>query len=598
MNITQKTDYNSQKKKVMNKNISKSIRTGFVAMASLLACYSCSDTWDDHYNPTLDNSTVVDATIYQQMKTLPELSDFVQIIDATGYKALLDETQIVTVFAPRNGTFDKEELLAELAAGNVELVNTRFVKNHIARYNFSSNTETQRVELLNKKLTTLSDGYVGQDSVAIKSKNTICNNGVLHVLESQLPFHANIYELMETTADMDSIYNIFSAYDEDSLDVNRSVYRGVDEDGNRIYVDSVMIKTNDLMSRLYGYMHREDSNYVVIVPSNDALTERLNETRSYFVYNIHEEDRDSLQDYYSRYYTLNTLIYNNNINLHQNDSLVTTTYSKWDPNYNVFYKPFEQGGLLASDVVKEKIECSNGIVYTTDKFPSTIYDSFFREIRLECEHTGNINVEMDDKATPLFTKTCNYTVTSSNDPTVSNRAYLDVQPSTSSAQPYIGFNIPGTLSGEYDIYLVTVPLKMGRGVLDADTLKPYQFRVNMFYRTNRATDLSANWPSSKSKTLTNPDGKNGSNFISNPEKVDTIYLGTEKFTECYYGSSRAGVMIQIQAYVSSTQTKTYSRRMLLDRIILKPKGMPERGKDARNEELAGGNDVAGDTTEE
>ena len=571
----------------MNKNIYKSIRTGAVALASLLACYSCSDTWDDHYKTGFD-SQVVDATIYQQLQAeKASLSDFLEIIDATGYKALLDETQIVTVFAPVNGSFNKDSILQEIANGNKDMVISRFIKNHIARYNYSANSDEQKVELLNKKFTSLVKGYVSDDSIPTQ-KETICNNGVLHILDSEIPFQANIYELMETTEGLDSIYATLHYYDEDSLDINRSIYRGVDEDGNRIYVDSVIIHTNDLMSRLVGYVHREDSDYTVILPTNEAYKQRLEEARSYFVYNLHEDDRDSLQQFYSTYYTLSPLMFNNNVNLHQEDSLVTTSYSKWDPKYNVFYKPFEQGGILAQGTYTDRIECSNGVIYMTDTYPSTIYDSFFREIVVECESTGNVNVEQDEKGNTLFTKTCNYNHVTINNDEVSKRAYLDVQPSTTSSQPYIAYNIPNTLSGEYDMYLVTVPLKMGVNIQPEDSLKPYQFRVNMFYRTNRENEATSNWPSTRNETLRVPEGTSGSgqNFMSNPEKVDTIFLGTKKFTECYYHSAWAGVMIQIQAYVSSSATKTYWRRMLLDRIILTPHGMPLRGKEARAAELA------------
>ena len=83
----------------MNKNINKSIRTGVLVFAGLLVSYACSDTWDEHYDANLANGNVVDATIYQQLKT-EGLTDFVEILDATGYNALLDESQLVTVFAP------------------------------------------------------------------------------------------------------------------------------------------------------------------------------------------------------------------------------------------------------------------------------------------------------------------------------------------------------------------------------------------------------------------------------------------------------------------------------------------------------------------
>ncbi len=558
----------------MKKNIKISIRTGVVAMASVLACYSCSDTWDDHYDSNIGGMKV-DSTIYQLLKADPDYSDFVRVIDTTGYDALLDETQIITVFAPKNG-FNVDSLMNEIKEGNKDLVITRFVKNHIARYNYSSNSHEQTLSLLNKKNTVLNQRVVSADSIKVAAAEILCNNGILHKLEGVLPFHPNIYEEMEVTDGMDSIYKNLSFYDNDSLDVGRSVYRGVDEDGNRIYVDSVIINSNKLMTRLDAYVQREDSNYMAIIPSNEAYMERYNTVKGYFNYNIHENDRDSLQSFYANYYTLNTLLYNRNTNLYDNDSLVTTTYSKYDPDYYVFYNPYEEGGILAPGSYKSKVECSNGIVYTTDKFPTSIYDAFFHDIEVEAEFTGNVNNDESTSGNALYTKNCTYSVVSAQDSVVkvSERAYLDVKPSSSSAQPYIAYNIPNTLAGTYDMYLVTVPLKYGVDVAEADSLKPYQFRVNMFYRTNRATETGSSWPTSKNETLKNPiDG--GQNFISDPEKVDTIYLGTKTFTECYRNASNVGVMLQIQAYVSSSQTKNYSRRMLLDRIIFRPSGMPD-----------------------
>ncbi|MCR5314921.1 MAG: fasciclin domain-containing protein [Bacteroidaceae bacterium] len=558
----------------MKKNINKSIRTGILVFTGLLVSYACSDTWDDHYDPNLSTGNVVDATIYQQIKSTNELSDFLEILDKTGYSALLDESQIVTVFAPVNGSFNKDSLLTEIANGHKDQVITRFVKNHIARYNYSSNTNKQDIMLLNQKKTTLTNGVVGVDSVHAKSVNTVCNNGILHVMNSELTFHPNIYELLELDPDVDSMYTIIKYYDDDSLDVTRSVYRGVDEDGNRIYVDSVMIKANRLMQRLDSYIYREDSNYLVIAPRKSAYNERYQLVNSYFNFNVHEDDRDSLQQYYANYFTLNTLFYNRNANIYDKDSLVTTTYSRWDPEHNVFYKPYEEEGLLAPGSYYDKITCSNGIVYKTDSFPTSIYDAFFHEIKLEAE--GNINIEEDEKGNQSYTKNCNYSYRSDNVHPVSERGYLDVMPATAAAQPYIAYNIPNTLSGKYDIYLVTVPLKYGRSVEDADTLKGYQFRVNMFYRTNKATDTGSQWPKTRNEVLKNPADPTGKeqNFRSDPEKIDTIFLGTVELTECYYRTSKAGVMIQIQSYVSSSEAKTYSRRMLLDRLVLRPHGMP------------------------
>ena len=560
----------------MNNNIKNIIRTGVFAIAGLLACYSCSDTWDEHYDPA-NNGSKVDASLYQQMKSDASLSDFMQIIDATGYDALLNENQIVTVFAPVNGTFNKDSLLSEISAGNKEMVITRFVKNHIARYNYSSTSEEQEITLLNQKRTTLQDGIVGVDAVQAKSVNTICNNGILHVMNGYLPFHANIYETMEIDPSLSSLYNFFKAYDEDSLDIARSVYRGVDENGNRIYVDSVIIHANDVMSMLDAYIFEEDSDYIAIMPTNEAFDARYEEIKSYFNYNIHEEDRDSLQELYANYYIVSTLFYNNNANLHPEDSLKSTIYNSYDPKYNVFYHPYEEGGILAPGKYTSKINCSNGLMYKVNEIPTTIYDAFFHELEIECEHTGNINSELDANGNGKFTKTCNYETRATTMKSISKGGYLDAQPSSTSGQPYVAFNIANTLSGTYDLYLITVPLRYGQNVQDADTLKPYQFRVNMFYRTNKDTDLEAAWPAAKNETLKNPiDG--GQNFISDPMEVDTIFLGTKTFTECYFMADKVGVMLQVQSYVPSSATKTYSRRMLLDKILFVPHKDAEGGE--------------------
>ena len=562
----------------MKKNINKSIRTGVLVFAGLLVSYACSDTWDEHYDANLTEGNAVDATIYQQLKS-EGLTDFVEILDATGYDALLNESQLITVFAPVNGSFNKDSLLREIANGNKKQVITRFVKNHIARYNYSSTTNKQDIMLLNQKRTSLTNGVVGVDSIRTKSVNTVCNNGILHVMNKELPFHPNIYELLELDPDIDSMYTIIKYYDDDSLDVNRSVYRGVDEDGNRIYVDSVMIKANRLMQRLDSYIYREDSNYLVIAPRKDAYNERYNLVKEYFNFNVHEDDRDSLQQYYSNYFTLNTLFYNLNHawNIREKDSLYTTSFRKDDREHNAFYK----NDLIGPDKYYQKVTCSNGVVYKTDSFPTSIYDAFFHEIKLEAESTGNINTDEDEKGNEAYTKNCQVIVRADNDSThnISKQLYLDVMPKSGSAQPYVAFNIPNTLSGEYDIYLVTVPMKYGKNLTsEADSMKAYQFRVNMFYRTNKATDNGSQWPKTRNEVLKNPADPTGKeqNFQSNPEKVDSIFLGTLKFTESYYRTNKAGVMLQIQSYVSTKETKDFSRRMLLDRLILRPHGMPRK----------------------
>ena len=97
---------------------------------------SCTDTWDEHYGGNSENSQAFDGTIMDFLKQNSNLSDFVEIVEATGYDLELNSSQSFTIWAPVNGSFDKNEWL-ELAKTNKQDVITRFIKNHMTRYNVS-----------------------------------------------------------------------------------------------------------------------------------------------------------------------------------------------------------------------------------------------------------------------------------------------------------------------------------------------------------------------------------------------------------------------------------------------------------------------------
>ena len=48
-----------------------------------LAFSACSDEWDDHYNP--DESQISGESLWQAIEGNPELSNFANVVKATGY---------------------------------------------------------------------------------------------------------------------------------------------------------------------------------------------------------------------------------------------------------------------------------------------------------------------------------------------------------------------------------------------------------------------------------------------------------------------------------------------------------------------------------
>ena len=117
---------------------------------------ACSD-WTDHYEPALENGG--DATLWQQLKANPQLSDFCQVLEQTrkfrmhrktevSFAQLLDGSQAFTVIAPINGTFNKDSLLrlVETARGD-SMVEKSFVFNHLSRMTTSMKEGSQTLRL-------------------------------------------------------------------------------------------------------------------------------------------------------------------------------------------------------------------------------------------------------------------------------------------------------------------------------------------------------------------------------------------------------------------------------------------------------------------
>jgi uncharacterized surface protein with fasciclin (FAS1) repeats len=283
----------------MKYNIKKSFRVGALAVAGALAIASCTDDWNEHYEGTATTiGQSYAGTTMGYLQSQSNLSDFVEVLKATGYVAELNDPQVLTVLAPVNGSFNKDSLMALVNAGQKKQVVNRFVKNHLMRYNISLGGQEQEVYLLNDKrvkISPLADLLVQHSKV--QSPNIGCSNGIVQVMSQYLPYQTNIYELIEddwaafkktTTEDLDSIpslYNFLNKFNVDSLDERRSVYRGVDEDGNNIYVDSVMIRNNKALSQLRAYLYREDSTYMAIIPSQKAYEDRYNEAYNFFHFN-------------------------------------------------------------------------------------------------------------------------------------------------------------------------------------------------------------------------------------------------------------------------------------------------------------------------
>jgi uncharacterized surface protein with fasciclin (FAS1) repeats len=541
----------------MNKYSFKIYHVGLAAVMILLGLNSCSDDWSSHYAANTNLNS--DKTIWGEMETQGNLSDFMEILQAThvssynnastfSYAELLNSDQTFTVWAPNNGSFNKDSLLnlCQTDSGQ-RIVEKSFVRNHIARYLFSISSSTDmEVMLLNRKSKSLKGLNFG--NVTISTPNLVTNNGVLHILNGDYPYISNIYEALCTNSDFDKFSSYLKAFQKDSLDEFSSVASGI-VDGRTVYVDSVMIDRNTLLAEI-GQINHEDSAYWVIAPTNQAWNDAYAKVFPYFKFAF-IANADSLQTYWTKHSLVDDLIFNLSQQNAPNDSLVSTKFLAKKPNQHVFRKPFEAGGILAD--VKGITTCSNGKIYKVEKWPFSIQQSFFQPLKTEAELEPNI----------LSSTLATLNLRTIPNKGLSNNGYLDVVPSASSSNPSITFQVKNTLSGKYDVCIVFAPRTVySTPITHADSVeifKPCKVRAYVNYVNEKGAPLTLNCG-------------NGGTFSNNPYKLDTVCIASGfTFPTCNLNQDEVTVSIKLQSLVLSRELATNTRELYIDCVYLKPR---------------------------
>ena len=577
----------------MNRIFKNTVRAGVIALITSVSLGSCSDTWDDHYESL--SGLTYDGSLLGYLQDNPDLSDFVEVVKASGFDKDLASNQVLTVIAPKNGSFDKQYYLNLIQNGRKKEVIDEFIKSHICLYNISMGAEEQTVTMMNKKnvkLGTISEGTIEEENV--DKMNVSCSNGVVHVIDGYLPYQYNIYEFLAkdwrdnyTPAEplpaldengeavevelppYETLYGYLSEMYVDSLDEPRSVSRGVDENGDQIWVDSVVISNNKILRRLDAYLYREDSTYITLLPDFDAYNRRFQGIKGLFNFNVsYNSDkavRDSVQRYWAHYYSLCDLSYNmgQHQNIHTQDSLFSTAFSRWSWPYNVYYNPYEAEGIMSS--VYETIDCSNGQVCRVHEYPFDVYTNVFKKITLEGESRYYIYEDGENQFTNK-TSTSYNTVANAAD-TISGSGYLHVVPAQSSRQTELTFQLPNTLSGQYDIYIKFLPYQVYAPEDTEHTNLPIRFRCSLYERNAN----NGAFPAYNRATVdfySNPEKKER-NFQTDPNCIDSLYIGTYKFNYCYLNTT-PGVLFKIQSNVTSGVAKQFTKEMLIDKIVLIP----------------------------
>jgi uncharacterized surface protein with fasciclin (FAS1) repeats len=531
---------------------------------------SCSD-WTDHYEADSTLLETQNQTLWENIASTKNLSQFKELLQRTGYDAVLNNTQTYTVWAPADGTYDYETLKA---FNNSRLLR-EFVENHVARNSYpASGLVEKSLYTVNEKLMHFNGNrqYTIQN-VDISKPNVNTHNGILHVLNGKIPFVANIYESLNTNDyPIDSIANFYHSFDERKLNEYKSV-QGPIVDGAITYLDSIFDEHNDLYSKYFAYINREDSNYTMLVPTNEAWTKAKEKILQYYQYvpsfeyieeingndmtktTVSIRDVDSLTEATVNNMLVNDLFYNNN--LYDNKKLKTLQTGQTlraDSLYSTLGTKIysEDAASLFEGAVRD--DKSNGAMWITDSLRMQPWNTWNPELVIQAE--GNV---MD--AVNVSEAKRVYVASGTQNPDISGRisrdSYLDMPPIAKGAIPSAVFSLPGVRSTTYSIYIVTVPANILSNYYES---KPYNFRVSLGYaeKTGKNKDKDKKW------CLQNE-------YTSDPTRVDTIYLGDFTFPIAYFGTGNTFPYLRVECYIRSAFIDVYDPNMRFDCIILRPK---------------------------
>ena len=536
-----------------------------ILLASMVSCgmsaglTACSD-WNDHYEGAASGGAA-NGTLWQQLKANPQLSDFCEVLEQTkvyrmhkktpvSYADLLSSGQSFTVLAPTNGTFNKDSLLqlVQTVVGDSS-VEKSFVQNHIARSLVSSTPNSTKMLMLNLKYQYMENGAV--DGVPVTNPNLKASNGVFHVLERAVPYKHNLFELFCDHPQLSVIGDNLRRFNEDVFDPDASVSNGV-IDGVPVYVDSVVYERNRLLNSI-GYLEDEDSTYLVVAPTTEGWLAAYEEASKCFLFDETIEKRDSLQQFYTMRALMEDAVFNMTDQKSITDSLISVpyintvqNYSKGKKVYHVFQKPFEKGGILDGAT---PLQCSNGTLYATSKWPFKPTDTYFKDLFTEGEDTYLL-YDYDK---------CSYNIRSVNGDSVSNKKYLRITPLKATENWWASYQLNNTLSGSYDVYMILLP----KSVYDQENpdVRPCKFKATINYIDEKGK--------AQTYTCLNEEGKN--EFTSDPYRVDSILLARDfKFPSCNFGQNNTNFSIKIQCSITARQTSQYAREMFLDCIYLRP----------------------------
>lgn len=568
-------------------------KRSFFAVASLfsifLVCSSCEDNIGIKVTEEAPNA---DKTLYEVIMNDPELTDFVEVLNACNVRSeknpdeiisvadsLFNTSKVYTVWAPKNGSFVKEDILARIKDGYRDDVMKTFVFSHVANYLKAAkgryDEDGELILMLNDKKSVFAGSYdhgytfAGKELIEVNNR---VKNGILHKLSSASEYNYNIWEYIHVYSqnklhNVDSLVNYLYSFNDTIFDEYES-NPGPIVNGVETYLDSAFRYENKLLSKYgggVGNIDNEDSIYTFYLPTNDVWDNMIAKAEKHFNYTLKSPNSnikvdtaliDSLRHYYPRHNIIKYLTYSDIEQRHVKHPEDTVM----PVQYGYPRKLFARSVFNERAVVETKV-LSNGTVKVINEFPYSMFDLWHDTIRIEAEDMGLLNLEETENEKEWIKR---YNV---SDKTINKAAgtkisgqYINFGDDNNS-QTKLCYYIPGVKSATYQVALIFVPRNITNKNVDVSKDKPYRIRCTVKQYMPDLNSIESVAPAEVLQPRT--------------DVIDTVYLKKPMtFPICEYNIATKvenyTAKIYLEGYNKGNNAKKYDNTIRLDAILLIP----------------------------
>ena len=601
----------------------------------MLAAASCTDYSDYNDVPTVsvnDQQPGANNTLWENISNDQQLTKFAELARKSNFSEVLNSPRFYTLWAPVDDAISETDYQSLLASDSATIVK-QFMRQHMTEYNYpvSAALDSMTVISLNAKhhpFTQVSfDGF----TYVSDGINLPATNGVMHKINGYSTFRNNLYENIDDLTGCDSIKNYIQQYDVYKIDPNASII-GPLVNGQQTYLDTVLTKSNDVISNIMrAKLEEEDSTYCMLIPNDEAWRTTYEAIKSNYNYigkldymdldkktaeakNINNAtmskadkaaevaDTEQLQDSLTRLNIVNNLVFSNAYE--RNHPLFADgSFAATDSVYSTAGRYLTNAQSLL-DHTQSVNMMSNGLVRIVDAFPYKSWETYNPVIRArEPEKTLKVrkltthNIPLDSLAgrDSLFSKVPDMIrqwILPKDSRFFSYIAVDAADIEGTSGVPEFDFALRGVRSTTYNIYVVTVPAQ----VEDSTALvKPYYLRFYLSW-TDASNKQQYNvLPTNKRSTyeITTDNAPEGTKetdtdvltYVGDPGRVNVLDLGEFTFPACYYGTDAypSLMMSHTKSYGSNALRNRYDQQMRVAGVFLVPKDCEDYWTNSDNE---------------